>query len=54
MTDAVQAAKDAATAYSELYEDSAKNLLGRTPNLMLLLSAYVAGKQDAEEPEQLF
>lgn len=41
---AVEAAVKAARAYDDLYEESAKNLLARTPALMDLLSAVQAGR----------
>ena len=49
---AVEAAALAAEGFDSLYEESAKNLLGRSPELMLLLSAYIAGKEKGSQPEQ--
>lgn len=42
---AAKAAADCAAEFDGLYTESAKNLLARTPDLMLLLSAFAAGKQ---------
>jgi hypothetical protein len=44
--EAKEAAGKAARCFDSLQEQSALNLLNRTPDLMLLLSAYVAGKED--------
>lgn len=41
---AVEAAVKCARAYDDLYEESAKNLLTRTPRLMDVLSAVQAGR----------
>jgi len=51
MQGAAKAAWDCAEEFDGLYEESAKNLLGRTPDLMLLLSAYAAGKRKGAEVE---
>lgn len=42
---AVAAAVKAARAFDDLYEESATNLLARTPRLMDLLSAVQAGRE---------
>jgi hypothetical protein len=52
MQDAVKAADAAAREFDGLYTESAKNLLARSPDLMLLLSAYMAGKRAGEEAER--
>jgi hypothetical protein len=54
MQDAVAAAKGAAEEYDGLYEDSAKNLLARKPTLMMLLAAFLAGRERgvAEEADR--
>jgi hypothetical protein len=44
MKAAVTAALRAAKAFDDLYEESAKNLLARTPRLMDVLSAVQAGR----------
>ena len=49
MQKAVEAARKAAREFDGLYDESAMNLLARTPDLMLLLSAFVAGKEDGIE-----
>ena len=45
MKTATEAAGKAAIEFDGLYEESAKNLLGRSPDLLLLLSAFLAGKE---------
>lgn len=49
MQEAVDAAKLCAKEFDGLYEESAMNLLGRTPELMLLLSAFRAGMEVQHE-----
>lgn len=55
--DVQEATKQAVLAAKEfdgLYDESAKNLLARTPDLMLLLTAFMAGREAgiAEEAER--
>ena len=52
MQEAVAAAQAAAKEFDGLYTESAKNLLARNPDLMLLLSAYMAGKRAGEAAER--
>ena len=51
MKTAVEAAAAAAKEYDGLYDESAKNLLAREPQLMMLLSAFLAGRQYGVEEE---
>lgn len=52
MAKAIEAASKTAKEFDGLYDESAKNLLGRTPDLILLLSAYMAGKADGIAQEK--
>lgn len=52
LQEAATAAKAAAEEFDGLYGESAQNLLLRTPDLMLLLSAYMAGKRAGEAAEK--
>lgn len=45
METAIKAAAAAAEEYDGLYEDSAKNFLAREPQMMMLLSSFLAGRQ---------
>jgi hypothetical protein len=51
-TAGTEAAAKAAREFNGLYEESAQNLLARTPDLFSLLTAYMAGKADGEAEER--
>lgn len=44
--EAVECAHEAAQAFDQLREQSALNLIAREPDLMLLVSAYMAGRKN--------
>lgn len=54
MKEAVEAARQTAEFFDGLYEESATNLLARTPELLKLLAAYLAGKKEPETTGGLF